>query len=462
MKIKRKSLRFQLLFWLIVPIITLLILSIGSNYWLSTQFANAAFDDGLEDLTRTLAGRIQLQNGKFLLNSSLIAQNIIEYDDVDKDYYLILGPKGEYIAGDPVLGKPPFTKSELSYRNMIINGDPVRVASIHVPYHYLKQSGVLTIQMAETFNGRDELTDQILVSTLVHQLVLILLAIASVWIGVSWGLMPLRNIRKAIIERPPNDLTPIDKQDVPEEISPLIEAFNTLMSRLGSHIEMQRRFLANAAHQLRTPLAGLQTQTELLMREDIPNRLTPAVQQIERGVDRSVRLVTQLLTLARSEPNLLEPAVLTKIDLTEIATKVTEAFVPQALAKHMDLGLSVPDSPVYVLGHDVSLYEMLSNLVDNALSYTPEGGRVTVRVTPKADAVKLVVEDNGVGIPLEERGRVFERFYRLPGNRNVGSGLGLSIVFEIVQLHHATITISNGADGNGTSIQILFPVSLSS
>jgi two-component system sensor histidine kinase TctE len=228
------------------------------------------------------------------------------------------------------------------------------------------------------------------------------------------------------------------------------------MNRLSATLAAQRRFVADAAHQLRTPLAGLKTQTELALRERDPQAIAHSLGHIRSATERSAHLVNQLLALARAEPGADRPERFQPVDLAQLARDATTDWVSAALRKSLDLGFESEPQGAQVSGDAVLLRELLSNLIDNAIRYTPEGGRVTVSVANTGAEVALRVEDNGPGVPDEERAQVFERFHRVLGTGQEGCGLGLSIVREIVERHSASVTLGTGADGHGTLVEVRF------
>jgi two-component system sensor histidine kinase TctE len=276
----------------------------------------------------------------------------------------------------------------------------------------------------------------------------------------------LNNLRDAVASRTPVDLGPIAVEDVPKEVRPLVTAINELLQRLQDDMQSQRRFVANAAHQLRTPIAGLKTQTELALRQSDPADVQHALSLIRTGAERAARLAYQLLALARSEPGAANTELFQQVDLNVVAREATKEFVPEAIRKNIDLGFEGTSQPVHVLGDQSSLHELAANLIDNAVLYTPAGGHVTVRIeSGRRDNgvgknAELIIEDDGPGIPAEERDRIFERFYRI-SDRSAsasGSGLGLAIVREIANIHRAEVIVGDGPGGHGASVRIVFPL----
>jgi two-component system sensor histidine kinase TctE len=256
--------------------------------------------------------------------------------------------------------------------------------------------------------------------------------------------------------RRPGDLSPIDSRRVPEEVQPMVRSFNDVMARLEENLQAQQRFIADAAHQMKTPVTGLRMQAELAMRETDPVQLRRSVEQIAQAAERAGHLITQLLTLARTEASHEKLHRFEIVDLESLAREVTLEWVDAARARQIDLGFEGSEWPSVIDGVPLLLRELLKNLVDNAIKYTPFGGRVTVRVIP-AEHIVLEVEDNGIGVAEEDRERIFERFYRVLGTDADGSGLGLAICREISELHRAAISLLAGGSGHGSRVVVVFP-----
>jgi two-component system sensor histidine kinase TctE len=279
-------------------------------------------------------------------------------------------------------------------------------------------------------------------------------AVALFWLGIGQGLRPLDRLRDEIAARSPRDLRPVPEQDKPQEVRALVGALNRLLSRLNAAIESQQRFIANAAHQLRTPLAGLKTHAELARRQPSTLELRSLLDMIAGETQRTSHLVNQLLTLARAEPG--EAASGDQpVNLHETISRDLRDWVQRAVGKNIDLGFELDDA--WILGEPLLLRELAANLLDNALAYTQAGGSVTVRTGARDGESVLEVEDNGPGIPEAEREKVFERFYRIPATGGEGCGLGLSIVSEIAERHGGTVELSRPPGGRGTLIRAVFP-----
>jgi two-component system sensor histidine kinase TctE len=265
----------------------------------------------------------------------------------------------------------------------------------------------------------------------------------------------LQRLQSAISTRSHLDLSPLDESESLEEVRPLIHAINDLMQRLSHVLDAQNRFIADAAHQLRTPLAGLKAQIELIVRGNDPSAFENDMLTLRASTDRLTRLVNQLLALARNEPAADRVSARQALDINQLASTLTMARVPEALKKNIDLGYESQGAPGMINGDASRLKDLIDNLIDNAIRYTQPDGRITVSVSNDS-RITLMVTDNGPGIPVDQRERVFERFYSVLGNGADGSGLGLAIVREIARMHGAQVNIGNGPDDTGTRISVVF------
>jgi len=271
-------------------------------------------------------------------------------------------------------------------------------------------------------------------------------------------LRPLAALQREIHNRSHRDLRPLAEHTVPGEVRALVHAMNDLLARLNEAMSAQQRFIADAAHQLRTPLAGLKTQAELALRQQEPDEIRHTLQHLNTATGRTTHLVNQLLSLARAEPGAHRALALQALNLSDLARDTTTEWVPRAIERNIDLGFDgTTPATAGIEGDTLMIREMLGNLLDNAIRYTRSGGQVTVRVAAKRNAVELSVEDNGPGIPPAEREHVFERFHRVLGSGAEGCGLGLAIVREIAQSHNAEIRLGPGAGGAGTLVTVAFP-----
>jgi two-component system sensor histidine kinase TctE len=302
----------------------------------------------------------------------------------------------------------------------------------------------------------------LLIDTIWPQALLVVVTAILMLLAVTLALRPLRQLRDQLAARAPGELKPFSEDGVHREVRPLVTALNDYVQRLAMLVAGQRRFIADASHQLRTPLTVLKTEAELALREKDPHAMREIVTAFHGTTDQTVRLANQLLSLARAEPGAAAPA-LQPVDLRAAARQACLDRAPQAVARHVDLGFDdgglPPESRIEIMADPLLLGELLANLLDNALRYTPPGGAVTVRtgVAETPSAARLEIEDNGPGIAPELREKVFDRFYRIPDNTQPGAGLGLAIVHEICAAHGAQITLSEGTGGKGLRVSIIFP-----
>jgi two-component system sensor histidine kinase TctE len=421
------------------------------SYRIALNAANKAYDSALLDPGLAIASHLRRAGAGLELDLPSIAIEALRIDTEDRIYYQVLGPAGELIAGTPRLPAPPerLSPGEHAYYDATLGGERVRIAASAVKV----ETGTAIVQVAETLIKRDKLVLELLVASTVPQVLIAFAAVALLWLGIGQGLRPLDRLRGEIAARSPRDLRPVSEQDKPEEVRSLVGALNQLLSRLNAAIESRQRFIANAAHQLRTPLAGLKTHAELARREPSTSELKSLLDMIAGETQRTSHLVNQLLTLARAEPG--EAPSGQPVNLHEIIGRDVRDWVQRAVGKNVDLGFELEDA--WTVGEPLLLRELAANLLDNALAYTQAGGSVTVRTGVRNGEALLEVEDNGPGIPEAEREKVFERFYRMPATGGEGCGLGLSIVSEIAGRHNARIDLGVPAGGRGTLIRAAFP-----
>jgi two-component system sensor histidine kinase TctE len=453
----QRSLFGDILDWLLVPLLLLWPLSVVL-IWVSAQgIANRPFDRDLAETARTLGRRVVMPTsatGRAQFNLPEGSVALLRGEESDSFYFQVLGTRGERLAGDRVLPVPEesfASDGEVRLRDDELDGRPVRVAYLWLPLSASAPGGSVPplVQVAQTLDKRSELATEIARGVMLSQFAILPVAVVLIWFALTRGLRPLDQLQRRIRQRAIGDLSPIDETAAPEEVSPLVNAINDLLSRLDRSIGVQKHFLADAAHQLKTPLAGLRMQAELAQR-DVEDGDAKAVkrslQQIARSSQRAAHMVNQLLAMARAEDT-NEARRVQPFNLAALATEVVHDFVPRALAKGLDLGYEGPDAKdakaPRVLGEAVLVRELIRNLVDNAVQYTPGGGTVTVRLLPDpyGHVVVLQVEDNGPGIPENERELVFQPFYRALGTQVDGSGLGLAIVREIAERHGGSVAV---------------------
>lgn len=459
MKTRSRSLRRQLLAWLLSMLIPLLILGGVNSYFRAYHFANLAYDRSLFRAALALADQVLVVKGRVVVDLPQKALDLLEYDKDDWVYYRITDPKGQLITGEAGLPLPaqlPPPGGHVYY-DAQFGEKSVRIVAFSLPLTGTSAKGEALIQVAETKSKRDQLANEVITTMMLPQILLVLLAIILVHYGIRRGLRPLDKLQEAIEQRSHRDLSMVPIADSPKEVHPLLHAMNNLLHRLKESMMHQQRFTADASHQLRTPLAGLQMQAEMALREQDPVRIRHALEWIQASTLKLSHLVNQLLAMARVEPASGREFNLQPLDLVKLTRDTTAEWVANALAHQIDLGFESGLDSVRVMGNATMLHEMLANLLDNAIRYTPQQGKVTVAVAAETCHALLTIEDTGPGIPAEERERIFERFHRLPESTGDGCGLGLSIVREIVQIHQASITLNDGAGGRGTLVSIRLP-----
>jgi two-component system sensor histidine kinase TctE len=458
---EHRSLFGEILDWMLAPLLVIWPISVALTWLVAQGIAGRPYDRELGEMARNLGLQVAAaqapegRRSRYALAPEAAA--LLRADEADTVFYQVLGLRGEFLSGDRSLPVPdaeadsPVVPWVLHFRDDEVAGENVRVAYLWVaPEGMAGSTQTMLVQVAETLGKRSRLTNEIIKGVILPQFVILPLAVLLVWMALARGIAPLNDLQRRIRSRESSDLSPIDERRIPDEVAPLVRAINDLLGRLDQSISAQKHFLADAAHQLKTPLAGLRTQAELAQREIDEGRSSPAelkrsLKQIALSSQRAAHMVNQLLAMARAEDQ--EHAQRrSAVNLSALAMETVRDFVPRAMDKRIDLGFEGPDagqSALRVHGHPLLIRELIRNLVDNALLYTPAGGTVTVRVVedPFGQVTVLQVEDSGPGIAESEREKVFQPFYRALGTNVDGSGLGLAIVREIAQAHEAEITL---------------------
>jgi two-component system, OmpR family, sensor histidine kinase TctE len=427
------SIRRRLLLFLLPPLTLLMLVGVLINYRTATIFVRAAYDQKLADIARSFAA--QIQSGK---PAPTAPAGVL---------FSIATPEGQILAGQP--GLPPAAPSStpLTYRDASVGGQDFRLVTYRIP------AAVITV--AEKDASRPNPGRFILASNWLIDFIQLDVILLIVWIGVHYGLKPLLDLRRQIETRSARDLSPFDTAAAPTEVRPLIDALNLLFELHAGAAQAQSRFVADTAHQLRTPIAGLLGSLQVLMREPAAAPLQSRLASLHEGVATLSHSANQLLALARADRSTTLNDGFGKTDLKAVVERIVERNLDRAVECDLDLGVEC--SPAHVDANARLLDDLLGNLIDNALEYTPSGGRVTVRCGYDSGRPFLEVEDDGPGIPESERARVLERFYRIPGSAPGGCGLGLAIVDEIAKQHDARLSIESGADHRGVRINLLFP-----
>ncbi|MGI4855560.1 MAG: sensor histidine kinase N-terminal domain-containing protein [Janthinobacterium lividum] len=521
------SLFGEILRWMLAPLMLLWPVSFAVTYLVAQATASVPFDHALGQHVYALARQIEAPRGIATLEVSAAMRDWLLHDPEDTRLFQVRAPDGRLLGGSAALPSPshplpdplpnPPQPGIVRFRDATVDGQTWRIAYTHVPLlpdaHDAPADAaahVVLVQVAETRHKRTALANDIVKGVILPQLVILPLVVMLVWLGLSRGLAPLHALQKRIRERRPEDRSPLAADQAPLEIAPLLAAFNTLLARLDENALAQKRFIAQAAHQMKTPLAGLRMQAELALRQSVGADVRRSLEQMAASSRQAARLVTQLLALARAE-NGGAAHDMQPVDIDRLAHEVVRDWAAWALDKRMDLGYEGQETEAratetgarpgcIVRAQPVLLREMLANLVDNAIRYTPAGGRITVRIFVGASAgtfdgtfagnavgkmnahahrhardggpcvdasapstVTIEVEDTGPGIAPTEREKVRERFYRILGRDGDGSGLGLAIVDEIVALHGGSLVIdlpARRADPRfpGTLIRVTLPL----
>lgn len=455
------SLKTKLLLQLAVPLLFFMLIESVMSYFVTLHYVNNAYDGWLLDSARSLTQEIKLQNGKVVVELPPAALEIFKWDDQDKTYFKVISDRNTLIAGDAKIPDPQSIANipthtfwqkleQLSgnstaldwskpiFFNRELYGEPTRVVTMLITLPQSPEK--LYVTVAETKHKRHRMMLDILVADLLPQTLLLLFVGAYLLTGVKRGLKPLQNLTDEIAKRSPRDLRPIPDTHIVKEVQTLIHTINDLFGRLNLAIATQERFIANAAHQLRTPLAGLKLQAERALREQDINAMQPALVHIQNSADRLSHLTSQLLILARTEPN-QHNYELRPFDLGIFTREICMDWVPKALERKMELIFDCPAMPTIIMADALLLRELIVNLLDNAIAYGAEKGTVSVNIQNQPQP-QLTITDDGIGIAATETDKVFERFYRIPGSSGNGCGLGLAIVKEIADLHQAELTLS--------------------
>lgn len=484
-----RSLFGELLDWVLAPLLFLWPMSLALTWGVAQNIASRPFDLELRHQVQALATMVSSGSGVMPRREDRsstrddverFALMLLAADNEQQRWFQVLGRRGELIAGEASLTVPDDTGNDtdlqVQLRDDVIGEEPVRVA-----WMWLGPTGLAVgsagapassdddalVQVAVTLSGRQQLATEIIKGVLLPQFVILPLAVLLVWLALTRGFKPLEDLQRRIRRRENTDLSPIPERDVPEEVAPLVRSINDLLQRLDKSIAAQRHFLADAAHQLKTPLAGLRMQAELAAREIDGGRgdaaaMKHSLRQISRSSQRAAHMVSQLLSMARAEDS-GEKLRRQWVDLGAVTRAVVRDFVPRAIERRIDLGYEGPEAipaagdddvdKTRLLAEPVLLGELVRNLVDNALQYTPAGGSVTARVVtdPFGQVLVLQVEDTGPGIAPLERERVFQAFYRSPETTVDGSGLGLAIVQEVALRHGGTVTVTDARPRSGAT-----------
>lgn len=464
------SLSRQLLLWVLLPQVVLWMAGGVAAYRLAAGYVNDAIDTSLLQASRALARQLKPIGTGLLIDFPKAAQDVLEADPDDRLMYKVSSPPGNFILGQntlpglpqgleaPQMNQPYFYDARMPIAGKGEAEHGVRVAALFLRFG---EGGddkrqTLLVQVARSSTWQKGLARQILFDMLLPLSSLVLLMTVIVWLGIRAGLAPLHRLRLQVEGRAPTDLAPLQLASAPRELWSLAGAINGLLAAVQHNVEAQKRFIGDAAHQLRTPLAGLKSQTELALTATQDPELCKRLQYVHESATRSTRLVGQLLTLARAEPESVLAQDRHRMDVHALAQKLTAENVPKALRMGIDLGVDERHAePAWVKANELLLSEALVNVLENAIQYSGRGSTVTVGVFTHDDAVTLQVEDDGPGIAPEDRQRVMERFVRV-SQEGAGCGLGLAIVKEIVERHGGHVRLE-GVQPHGLRVLLTLP-----
>ena len=443
-----RSLARQLLLWLLPTALALVAVGGIIAYEIAHRAAILAYDRWLLDAAQSVATQVRPVNGHVDLQLSMSTEQVLLFDSLDRVFYEVIGPSGATIAGMSGLPRPPSATPEepSNYYDAEFSGQDVRAASLVIE----RNGATFMVIVVETLIKRDKLIREILLAMLLPEFLLMVMTILVMRYAIRHGLGGISLVREELVKRSQADMRPIPLGTVPMELRPLIADTNDLLERLASSLERHRHLIADASHQLRTPIAALRAEAESALRSDNPKaalvRITASARQLSR-LAHNVLMLNRIESGSMNDPQ--------PVDLRSLISGAAERWLPYAHERNIDLGFALESA--HVQGEPVWLEEMVNNLVDNALRYTPQYGTVTVKCGQREDIAWLSVEDSGPGIPQNERERVFERFYRSHPSQGDGSGLGLAIVREVVNTHRAKIEVTNGEELGGALIRVVFP-----
>ena len=444
------SISRRLILWLAVPLMLLALCGALVHYINNIAPGVISSDRRLKDAANALMAHLTIKDGRIAVDTR--SDTPPRLPSADSVIYTMRDTSGRLIDGDARLPAVPMS-GETSQLIAMTQLDRRAVRSLTTRVD--TPGGVVLMTVADIRPVADPAARYGFMSTLLWDFVQLDVTLVLVWVGIQLGLRPVKRLRDEIAARSPQDLRAIDESSVPREIAPVVVTLNRLFTTLRSSVQSQQQFIANTAHQLRTPITGLQAQLDLLVAESAAAPVKSRLLTLQEGIRQLAHSANQLLALARAEPTVNIATKNQSVALDTIVGEVVARFFDRALQSNIDLGIDV--KPASILADPALIDDLLSNLIDNALKYTPSGGSVTVSVGKTNGKPLLAVEDTGPGVPEEDRQRVRQRFYRLPNSPGHGSGLGLAIVDEIAKLYGASLSLGPGANGAGTRVTLLFP-----
>jgi len=435
-------------------------------FYQGDKLRQETFDKDLADTAKKLAVIFKKSSAKEIRDIDRNTISLLLSEPHDEMFYSIRDNKGQFIFGNPKVVYQEADLEDLADKDFLnvffdeIDGKSVRVLSIPIEHTIQNKTATFHIQVAETRNQRKEIQRQIIFWIVIPQLILLISAMILVRFAVTKGLSPILFLNEKITSLSYKNLTPIDLQGVPKEVDRLVGSLNKLMQELNFAIQSQNRFVSDAAHQLRTPLAGILAQIELALDTKNANEIQKRLENINESSKRLIHIINQLLTLSKSQSDALHHAEFMPLDLVAFTKQVTSIMLPAADLKHIDLGYEGSEEVLNIMADEARLYDLIHNLIDNAIKYTADHGKITLAVALKDNKVRLVVEDNGIGIPKEDQTMIYERFYRGDNVNAAGAGVGLAIVKEIADIHNARIEIDSRQDKEGTRFYVYFDLKI--
>jgi two-component system sensor histidine kinase TctE len=452
--------------WILIPMMIIIILDSTFLFYQGDTLRRETFDRDLAETAKGLGLIFKKSSEKKLHDIDEYSISLLLNEPHDKMFYSIRDDQGHFLFGNPDViyqkadDLDPADPDDFNVYFGKIKNESVRIVSIPVEHSINKIKKQFFIQVAETRNQRTEIQRQIIFWIVIPQLILLISALILVRFAVKRGLSPILYLNEKIIARSYKDLKPIDIQNVPLEVDRLVGSLNNLMGELDNAIKSENRFVNDAAHQLRTPLAGILAQIQLAQESKDVEEIKRRLEQISQSSKRLIHIINQLLSLSKTQPEAMHASQFVELDLVVLVKKTMEDLFSLADLKKIDLGFEGSNEAAFIMGDEQKLYDLIHNLIENGIKYTPNLGRVNVSVESKNNKICLIVEDTGKGIPKEDQPNVFKRFYRgdnvTQSGKDAGAGIGLAIVKEIANMHEATIEIDSRNEKPGTRFYIFF------
>ncbi len=449
------SIRWRVMAWLFVAMALVFSANLLSSYYSNIEAADTAYDRLLLASASAIAERTVVRGDGLHVDIPYVALDMLASTAQDRVFYAVSGPDGKVVTGYDDLPLPEPSDGAAPqgpvFYNSVFKQASVRIVALRSFVSGRSLSGYVTIQVAQTRGERDGLTYSLLRQSALWMLIIAITGAIAAWFGVSIGLRPLVRLREALGRRSPDDVRPV-LHDVPNEFKPLVGAINGMLYRLDGGLSSMRNFISDASHQLKTPLASLQAQSEMALRETDPDDVRKALIKVNSSAKRTSRLAQQLLSHARATG---VSEAFAELNLVQLVRETIEILLPRSIAKNIDLGYE-GDERASMFGDRALIGELILNLADNAIKYSPAGSIITVGVRVEEGTTRLIIEDDGPGIREQDRHSVFDRFVRLQNVPAEGCGLGLAIVREIANRHGATVTLDDAQEG-GLRVEVVFP-----